>query len=366
MLAMLGTSAEPGRLTILHHFAGSGGGGLLIVSGSTLYGTTDPRWIEEKPKLFKINTDGSGYTVLREGPVRPKILIGSTFYGTAPHTVIRMNTDGSGFTELHKFTDKSIPCAMVISNSVLYGVTAHGGSRNVGSLFKVNCDGSGFTNLYSFEDRSYQLRNPILLEGRNGKIFRTYATCPGYDPCHTLAISGSDLYGMTQYGGGWHGGVLFRINCDGSGFTNLYYPYVRFDRECSLTLAGTNIYATTAASIFKINTDGSGYTNLHSFIGGIADGATPYGPLVLSGSSIYGVTRRGGSHGGGVVFRINCDGSGYTNLHSFVGVFEARDYVNTIHPDRGLVLSGTSLYGVTQDVLKYGLGGVIFKVNIAP
>src|SRR6266568_4754674 len=89
------------------------------------------------------------------------ILSGNTLYGTASGggssgvgTVFAINTDGTGFTTLHSFAgrgDGANPLAgLILSNNVLYGTAAGGGSSGNGTVFKVSTDGTGFTNLYSF------------------------------------------------------------------------------------------------------------------------------------------------------------------------------------------------------------------------
>jgi len=63
------------------------------------------------------------------------------------------------------------------------------------------------------------------------------------------------------------------------------------------------------------------FTTLHSFtaLSGITnrDGAFPYAGLILSGNTLYGTAYIGGSANNGTVFRVNTDGSSFTNLHSF-------------------------------------------------
>ena len=58
-----------------------------------------------------------------------------------------------------------------------------------------------------------------------------------------------------------------------------------------------------------LNTNGTGFTNLHSFtaLGHLtnSDGATPYAALVLSGNTLYGTARDGGSSGAGTVFSLS-------------------------------------------------------------
>jgi len=59
--------------------------------------------------------------------------------------------------------------------------------------------------------------------------------------------------------------------------------------------------------------------NLHSFSARCpnSDGAKPQAGLILSDNTIYGTTSIGGTGGYGVVFKVNIDGTGFTNLHSF-------------------------------------------------
>ena len=84
-------------------------------------------------------------------------LYGTTYYGGNNNgygTVFAVNTDGSGFTVLKAFTggnDGANPEAgMVLSGTTLYGATGQGGSNDFGTVFKVNTDGTGFTVLKNF------------------------------------------------------------------------------------------------------------------------------------------------------------------------------------------------------------------------
>src|SRR6185369_524371 len=79
------------------------------------------------------------------------------------------------------------------------------------------------------------------------------------------------------------------------------------------------------------------FTTLYSFQGG-NDGANPYAGLILSGNTLYGMARDGGSSGNGTVFAVNTDGSGFAVLHTFTNIDGA-------HPETGLILSGNTLYG---------------------
>ena len=71
-------------------------------------------------------------------------------------------------------------------------------------------------------------------------------------------------------------------------------------------LAG-NLSSTNWGIVFKINIDGSGFTNIYNFIGG-SDGAGPVSTLVLNGNTFYGTTSAGGiasgAKGNGTLFSL--------------------------------------------------------------
>jgi uncharacterized repeat protein (TIGR03803 family) len=79
-----------------------------------------------------------------------------------------------------------------------------------------------------------------------------------------------------------------------------------------LILSGTTFYgmaleggAANQGAVFRVNIDGSGYTNLQSFAGYPHDGSGPAGSLTLDGSTLYGMTQQGGTKNQGVVFALS-------------------------------------------------------------
>src|SRR5437867_2898822 len=66
------------------------------------------------------------------------------------------------------------------------------------------------------------------------------------------------------------------------------------------------------------------FTVLHSFAGP-DDGANLEAGLILSGNTLYGTAAGGGSSGNGTVFKVNTDGTGFTNLYSFTGGNDGAD-----------------------------------------
>ena len=68
--------------------------------------------------------------------------------------------------------------------------------------------------------------------------------------------------------------------------------------------------AQTFTTLYSFTAYPSGYSTN-------SDGANPEAGLILSGNTLYGTAEGGGSSGNGTVFRVNIDGTGFTNLHSF-------------------------------------------------
>src|SRR6266568_3972582 len=158
--------------TVLHSFTGGDGAfpyAGLILSSNTLYGTAGLGGSSDGGTVFAINTDGTGFSTLHSfagrsdgaNPLGGLILSNNVLYGTADGggsgsngTVFKVNTDGTGFTTLHSFAgpdDGANPEAgLILLCNTLYGTAAGGGSSGNGTVFAVNTDGTGFTNLHSF------------------------------------------------------------------------------------------------------------------------------------------------------------------------------------------------------------------------
>jgi uncharacterized repeat protein (TIGR03803 family) len=199
----------------------------------------------------------------------------------------------------------------------------------------------------------------------------------GAVPDAALILSGNTLYGTANAGGTSGVGTVFKVNTDGTGFTNLhsFTAGVRTNSDGSgpvadLILSGDTLYGTAGwggtgggGTVFAVNTDGTGFTTLHSFaaldnvLGSPnSDGVIPRGGLVLSGNTLYGTASWGGTGGSGTVFAVNTDGTGFTNLHGFSGGDDGGG------PASRLILSGNTLYG-TAEGGSTGGSGTVFAVN---
>ncbi len=233
-----------------------------------------------------------------------------------------------------------------------------------------------FKNLYSFTTAGYD------------SAIETETNTDGEGPVAGLVVSGNKFYG-TAAGGGTNGnGTVFALNTDGSGFTNLHtftalsVPFTGTNHDgaspnAGLILSGSTLYGTAkgggtngSGAVFAINTDGSGFTNLHSFTalsaistGTNSDGGEPEAGLILSGSMLFGTAFYGGTNGNGTVFAININGTGFTNLHSFTA-YPASSFTNSdgANPEGGLILSGNTLYGTASDGGASG-NGTVFGIN---
>jgi uncharacterized repeat protein (TIGR03803 family) len=294
-----------------------------------------------------MNADGSGFTTLysfsggRDGafPAGRLTISGNTLYGACSQdgpngngAIFSINTDGSNFKVIYGFpgsVDGTVPTgSLLLSGTTLYGQNSSGGTFGFGTVFKLDTSGTNYTVLYAFSDSG-----------------------DGNWPAGGLVQSGNTLFGVTTMGGTNGTGAIFSLNIDGTNFQNLYSFAATPDGtlpEGGLIISGSTLYGMTRqggaagwGSVFKINTDGTAYSILHSFAAS-ADGKDPHlGSLVLSGTTLYGLTSGGGTGGAGTIFSLNTDGSNYSTIYSFVGGSGGTG------PYGGLIISDSVLYGTT-------------------
>jgi uncharacterized repeat protein (TIGR03803 family) len=294
-------------------------------------------------------------------------LYGTTF-GAGAHgggTVFKIKTDGSGFTLLHSFnsSDGANPAASLIQwqDGCLYGTTENGGAYTnfgrgndgSGTVFKIKTDGSGFTLLHSFNISDGAFPTASLIQGSDGYLYGT-----------------TDLGGAFThvYDGGF--GTVFKIKADGSG--SILHSFNGSDGHTANGLVRGKdgvLYGTTLAggkqdqgTVFKLNPDGSSFTDLYSFNG--PDGADPQAGLILGKDGyLYGTTSGGGATGNGAVFKLKADGSYFTLLHSFGGSSSDGTYPNGLIQGEDGNLYGTNFGdGITRGGDIYG-GGTIFRIG---
>jgi uncharacterized repeat protein (TIGR03803 family) len=334
-----------GTQTVLHHFTGPDGaypiGGLVRDTAGNLYGTTS----------------GGGITT---GLCHPR----------GCGVIFKLETSGN-FTVLHKFNSEDgqgVTGDMILDSAGnLYGISPYGGLTagkcrttplpGCGVVFKVSPQGH-VTVLYAFTGGA-----------------------DGYAPYKGLARDpAGNLYGVTEYGGVFDNGVLFKLDVNGS-----YAVLYSFDRSADgeypdgmVRDQEGNLYGTTqfggitagvcaknaepgCGVVYRLDPTGK-FTVLHRFTGR-DDGSTPLGGVVIDAEgNLYGTAAAGGNATGpcagfgcGTVFKVDQSGN-FTLLHRFNGADGSGAY-STVYLD-----SAGDLLGSTVEGGQYNLG-VVFEVK---
>jgi len=391
-------STDGSGYSMLKHLTSTDGfysyGGLAL-SSNQLYGMTYYGGISNYGTIFRINTDGTDFVVLKNflgydgaNPYSSMSSIGGILYGSTTGgglnefgfgTLFKINPDGTDYTLLKQFaeSDGRLPSPLIQSGDTLFGTTSRGGNYGLGIVFKLNTDGTDYQIIQHISPSNGVPQGPLALsEGviygassgeftGYGTVFKLNTNGSGFStlkqftnaavegaPPGGVTVSGSTLYGRTSYGGPSNYGTLFKMSTNGSDYTVLR-SFSQTDGVSSggrLTVSNNMIYAATpgngagvSGTIFSINTDGSGYRLLKEFSPSAypwwtnSDGAEPLSDLVLVGNVLYGATSRGGVAGYGTAFKINTDGSGFTVLRQLMG--------NDDLPIGGFTLSDDLLYG---------------------
>jgi uncharacterized repeat protein (TIGR03803 family) len=294
------------------------------------------RWTAPLSGQYSFDTAGSVFDTLLAVYTGPSV--------NALTLVASDDNSGADFTSAMSFQ---------AAGGMTYYVAVDGFAGEIGTLVLnwspaiTDATGLTFTTLHSFTSGS-----------------------DGSEPNAGLIVSGNALYGTTLYGGSSGNGTVFKINADGTGYTNLHsFNYTAGANPYAvLVLAGDTLYGTTRVggssgqgTIFAVNTNGTGFTNLRSFtatsgaLSTNSDGALPFAGLILSGDTLYGTAASGGSSGNGTVFALKTNGIGFTNLHSFTALIDSTNSDGAV-PFCSLILSGNTLYGTTINGGSSGVG----------
>ena len=295
----------------------------LLLLGTNLYGTASDGGSSNNGVVFVVATNGTGFTNLHNflgsaandgaEPEAGLILSGTNLYGTTAEggshnqgTIFKIGTNGAGFSIIYNFTggtDGAAPLAgLILSGTNFYGTTSAGGGSGYGTVFSVSTNGTGFATLHSFT-----------------------AGNDGGGPAAGLVLSGNTLFGTTTTGGSGGNGTVFAVNTNGTSFATLHSftttnnAGVNSDGavpSAGLATSGNIIYGTASlggsggnGTVFQLDTNGAEFTTLHSFTALNADytnpdGAMPYAGLVFSGGILYGMASAGGSSDYGTIFSL--------------------------------------------------------------
>jgi uncharacterized repeat protein (TIGR03803 family) len=332
-------SAAAPRYELVHKFAGPGG--------------LDGRYPEQGVTFLD---DGSGVVTTDDGPTTK----GGAIFHIAP--------DGRE-TMWHEFvpaTEGSYSFGLVVKgpDGLLYGTLNTAGPTGGGTVFRIAPDGAGFAIVHVF-DHVGGGSNPDgfgpngLVVGRDGALYGS--TRNGGDTSeygkgtiyrmslagdvqwlHRFAADGSEgwqptstllqakdgrLYGITYQGGPNHRGTFFRVSTDGTGFEVLH-AFVASEgtgstSPVSQAADGTIYGVNTIQGFYGSGTlwawsPAAGFRVVHVF-GGTPD--APRGPssavLPAPDGWLYGVSRRGGLHDAGALYRVDPGTGARETLYSW-------------------------------------------------
>ncbi len=304
-----------GNETVLYNFTGGTDGGnprsgLLRDTAGNLYGITagggkgqgvvfklDPNGVETVLHALTMaegSGSASGLTLDSSGN-----FYGTTELGGAYNQGVAFKLDASGnYSVLHSFgkhasLDGSQPYAGLVRDAAgnLYGTTFGGGRYGQGTVYKVDASGNESV-IYSFRGGS-----------------------DGSSPSSTLVLDqAGNLYGTTDNGGTGNLGTVFKVAP--SGIEKVLHRFGSVNDGASpfvgLVKDGAgNLYGVTDGggvyghgSVFRVDNSGS-ETVLYSFAGS-SDGARPEAALWRDAAgNLYGTTLdRGSGHDAGTVFEL--------------------------------------------------------------
>jgi len=315
--------------------------GLVMDGSGNLYGTTSLGGDNYEGAVFELVNSNGSYT--------EQLLYSFGGYpsdGVSPLAALVMDTKGN-----------------------LYGTTSGGGSNGPGTVFELVNSAGSYTEklLYSFAGPA--------------------AGGQGADGAHPLASlladAAGNLYGTTNVGGAYGGGIAFElVNSSGVYTEHILYSFGASSGDGLNPVGGLitdgsgNLYGTTPSggansqgTVFELVNSSATYAEriLYSFTGSGGDGANPQASLVMDAAGdLYGTTLNGGisssdcSAGCGIVFElVNSSGSYRENvLHRFGNYFGDGE-----RPQAALIMDPSgNLFGTTVAGGTAG-NGTVFEVN---
>src|SRR5579871_597062 len=353
---------SPASYKSIFSFNGSDGSdpyaGMIDVNG-TLYGTTASGGATGLGTIFRITTSGTEKAIYNfknsldgNNPYAHLTLVNGMLYGTTLYggpascgAVFRVTTKGAEKV-LHAFKGATDGCnpyaALIYVGGELYGTTDVDGANGMGTIFKTTTSGAEKV-LYAFKGGSSDGANP---------------------EAGLTDVKGT-LFGTTFGGGSKNDGTVFKVTTAGT--EKMLYAFKGRDGKnpaSALLAVNGSLYGTTVSggakglgTVFVVSTSGAEKV-LYSFKGG-SDGAGPeLTGLTDVNGTLYGVTKVGGTHDNGTIFKITASGK-ETVLYRFQGLSngDGDNPHGTLTNVKG-TLFGTTTYG--------GLGGTGTVYKITP
>lgn len=276
-----------------------------------------------------------------------------------PGTIYAFNWSGNSPAPSPTFDGQQPKGSLVYVNGILFGRTAAGGysrsnDNGCGTVFSINPNGTNYVVLYRFNS------------GGNGS--------DGCDPRHDAPVLyNGNLYASTQgvsngtqssNGVAYNNGNMFSIPAVASpNPITIVHSWAgqpdgaQQHSQWSIDPSTGLFYGMTASGgdndkglIYSITSGGS-ITPLFSLVKDSVTGTDPHDRIILLNGTLYGVTRKGGPSGGGIIFSLSTPapnstlGPGYTILHTFGQV--SNDGFQSDHGYVTATNNNNVLYGMT-------------------
>jgi uncharacterized repeat protein (TIGR03803 family) len=335
-----------------------------VLNATPTFGPDGKIYINISNSLFRIEPNGSAAVAVAALPAAGSQLtidtdgwIYARGFETGSSILYKIKTDGTGYQLLHTFNssvdgnfdDYSAVC--ITPTGRLFGQCNSGGVNFRGTFFSLKKDGSDFIVHQSFDNLGAGT-GPVRYGAPvhyTGKIFFTnlegginntgvlfsfdtttlaLATVINFQPGDSNRpviqpkIANNTIIGLSKNG-------LYRLNPDGSNFQKIN-PFP-FDND-NYTILHQLTYSIATNQVFYI-ADGGAYKNgyllkmdatslinfnVHDF-GNVPGGYNPSGMFKAPDGKLYGIAQNGGVTGGGTIFKMNTDGSGFQTIYDFTG-----------------------------------------------
>lgn len=303
--------------TLVQSNTGGGAGNLANVnelSDGKLYGIQTYGGTDYIGQLYSINKDGTNKVVVHNFRNAATAVTYTTAAAATPNH-FNLKYDGT------------YPYGFVVegADGKIYGTTYHGGSNNLGTVYRCNKDGS------SYEIIAYGSSAYYSIPYASGATAKKHHGAFRH-PWGNVAIDATGkVYVTSLYGGNLNLGSVAVMDANGANLKIVkdfdvasgYHP-VRGALIIDNKIYGTTRYGgggTSIGTVWSANLDGSSYTKLKLFDNtnpSYADGTEPWAGLSYDGTHLFGTTYyNGGSGTIGTIFKITPAGTGFQKIYQF-------------------------------------------------
>jgi uncharacterized repeat protein (TIGR03803 family) len=304
-----------GGFTLLHTFSSGYPGTPVLASDGRLYGRLQHGPYPVLGSIYRLNTDGTAFTVVHtftssEGRPTGPFVQGTNglFYGVLESfvdgtTAIFRMSDTGAVTILRASLDYlQTPISLVeATDGNFYGATfgySADTSSTPGTVVRLTPDGEyDVIHAFNFNDGVHP--SPLSL-GRDGRLYGT---------------ADADVQGALVW-------VATAFSIDTSGALTVLRSWATSSNKRPILATDGSLYGTTSnggafgrGTIYQLTPAGA-YREIYSFSGAL-DGGFPLGGIVQGRDGLlYGTTYKNGAYNAGTIFQATLDGQLYT-LHWF-------------------------------------------------